>query len=353
MFKKMMKRIIPVGIVIAAVVVATLMVASREKLSSADVAQPLPQVRVIDIVLGDVPVTIIAHGTVSARIELELASEVTGRVESVAPQFESGEMVTSGTVLLKVDPTIYRLALAEAKAALASAKNALADATALKRSALMRESELNIEAAHQRIAKAEQDLAYTEIKAPFDAVIDEKLVDFGQFISTGRTVARLLSSETAEVRLPVKSAEVGLIDTSSEVVLSVKIGEKRQQWKARILRIESRVDRQTRVIPVVVEVNAPYELSVHAYRLPLGLFVTATIAGKPISAAARLPISALQTDDTVFVLSNNTLQRRKVEIVFREGDSVVVNGGLENSDVIVISRLEVMFEGMKVERSDA
>ena len=86
------------------------------------------------------------------------------------------------------------------------------------------------------------------------------------------------------------------------------------------------------MIPVVVEVNAPYELSVHAYRLPLGLFVTATIAGKPISAAARLPISALQTDDTVFVLSNNTLQRRKVEIVFREGDSVVVNGGLENSD---------------------
>jgi len=85
----------------------------------------------------------------------------------------------------------------------------------------------------------------------------------------------------------------------------------------------------------------------------LGLFVTATIAGKPISAAARLPISALQTDDTVFVLSNNTLQRRKVEIVFREGDSVVVNGGLENGDVIVISRLEVMFEGMKVERSDA
>jgi hypothetical protein len=32
---------------------------------------------------------------------------------------------------------------------------------------------------------------------------------------------------------------------------------------------------------------------------------------------------------------------------------VVVNGGLENGDVIVISRLEVMFEGMKVERSDA
>ena len=45
MFKKMIKRIIPVGIVIAAVVAATLMVASREKLSSADVAQPLPQVR--------------------------------------------------------------------------------------------------------------------------------------------------------------------------------------------------------------------------------------------------------------------------------------------------------------------
>ena len=348
----MMKRIIPLGIVIVATVAAMLMVASRETLSPRDEPQPLPQVRAIDIALGDVPVTIIAHGTVSARIELELASEVTGRVESVAPQFESGEMVTSGTVLLKVDPTIYRLALAEAKAALASAKNALADATALKRSALMRESELNIEAALQRITKAEQDLAYTEIKAPFDAVVDEKLVDFGQFISAGRTVARLLSSDTAEVSLPVKSAEVGLIDASSTVLLSAKIGEQQQQWNARILRIESRVDQRTRVIPVVVEVNAPYELSVNAHRLPLGLFVRATIAGKPISAAARLPISALQADDSVFVLSNNTLQRRKIEIVVREGDSVIVNGGLETGDVVVISRLEVMFEGMKVERSD-
>jgi len=353
MFRKVIKRIIPLGIVLAAIVVAMLMVASREKLSPSDVAQPLPHVQAIDIALGDVPVFIVAHGNVRARHELELASEVTGRVEWVAPEFESGERVVAGTVLLRVDPTLYRLALAEAKAALVNANNTLADAKALKRTALMKESELNIEVARQRIAKAEQDLAYTRIRAPFEAVIDKKLVDFGQFINAGRTVARVLSSDTAEVSLPVKAAEVGLIDTSADVLLSAKIGEQQQQWQARILRIESRVDQQTRVIPVVVEVTLPYDISLHSYRLPLGLFVMATIPGKPISSAARLPISALQTGDTVFVLSNRVLQRRKIEIAFREGDSVVVNGGLENGDVVVTSRLEVMFEGMKVERSDA
>ena len=91
MFRKVIKRIIPLGIVLAAIVVAMLMVASREKLSPSDVAQPLPHVQAIDIALGDVPVFIVAHGNVRARHELELASEVTGRVEWVAPEFESGK----------------------------------------------------------------------------------------------------------------------------------------------------------------------------------------------------------------------------------------------------------------------
>ena len=201
-----------------------------------------------------------------------------------------------------------------------------------------------------RIAKAEQDLAYTEIRAPFNAVIDRQLVEFGQFINTGQVAARLLSSDTVEVTLPLPAADAGFLDArpGTLVSISVEVGAQQREWQGRVLRIESRVDSETRVIPVVVEVASPYDNSIHDHRLTLGLFVEVEIPGKPVSSAVRLPNSVLQAGDAVFVLVDNALQRRSVQIARREGDFVVLNGGLVDGDMVVVTSLDIMFEGMKV-----
>jgi len=352
--RKAIKLIIPVGVLIAAALLAMLMVGSREELKPGDATQPKPLVQAVAVTLSEVPITIVAHGTVTSRYELDLASEVTGRVAWVAPEFQPGEIVAAGTVLLRIDPVNYQLAVAQAKAALATANIALADARALKRQAAIGEGELNIEAARQRIVKAEQDLAYTEIKAPFAAVIDKQIAELGQFISTAQPVARLLSTDIAQVTLPLTPAEAGFLELSvgTTVSLSALIGEQQQQWQATLARVEARVDQQSRVTPVVVEIKSPYDTSVHPHRLPLGLFVEAALPGRPVSAAVRLPSSVLHTDDTVFVVTDNTLHRKRVNVIHREGDTVVINSGLETGDQVVATRLELMFEGMKVERSD-
>ena len=354
MFKKALKLVIPLGIIVAAIIIAMVMVASREVPEPSGTEQPLPQVQAVEVTLSEVPISVVAHGNVTSRYELELASEVTGRIMWVSPKFQPGEIVDAGTVLLRIDPVNYQLAVAQAKAALATANMALADAKALKRQAAIGEGELNIEAARQRIVKAEQDLAYTEIKAPFNAVIDKQLVEFGQFISTGHPVARLLSSDVAEVTLPVTPAEAGFLESSlgTPVVLSAQIGERQEQWQAKLARIEARVDQTSRVTPVVVEVELPYDTSVHSHRLPLGLFVTATLPGQAVSSAVRLPSAVLHTDDSVFVLVGNALHRKRVNVVHRAGGTVVINGGLDAGDLVVTTRLDLMFEGMKVELSD-
>jgi RND family efflux transporter MFP subunit len=354
MFRKPIKLMIPLGIVIAAILLATLMVNSREQLKPGDTAQPMPHVQAVAVTLSEVPIDIVAHGNVTSRYELDLASEVTGRVVWVAPEFEPGEIVAAGTVLLRIDPVNYQLALAQARAALATANIALADAKALKRQAAIGEGELNIEAARQRIVKAEQDLAYTEIKAPFAAVIDKQIAELGQFVSTGQPVARLLSNDIAQVTLPLAPSEAGFLELSlgSPVKLRAQIGEQQREWQATLARVEARVDQQSRVLPVVVEVQSPYDTNVHPHRLPLGLFVEATLPGRPVRAAVRLPSSVLHADDSVFVVEGNVLHRKRVNVIHREGDTVVINSGLENGDLVVTTRLELMFEGMKVERSD-
>ena len=54
------------------------------------------------------------------------------------------------------------------------------------------------------------------IRAPYNAVTDRQKVEPGQFISLGQIVAHLLSSDTAEVTLPVSAAESGFLDASIE-----------------------------------------------------------------------------------------------------------------------------------------
>ncbi|MCB1854270.1 MAG: efflux RND transporter periplasmic adaptor subunit [Pseudomonadales bacterium] len=354
MLKRTTKVLLPLGIVALAVAVALAMVNSRQPLAKAEAAPLLPKVRTVAVALGEVTPSIVAHGNVTARHELELVSEVSGRVEWIAPEFEPGQLVATGQVLVRIDAINYRLALAEARAALASASLTLADSRAVKRQAAIEEGELRVEAARQAVAKAEQDLAYTEIRAPFNAVIDAKRVEFGQYLAAGQPVARLLSSDTAEVSLPLPPSEAALLDPAvgGGVRLSARMGAEVQQWPAHLLRIEARVDEETRVMPVVVEVASPYDADIHAYTLPLGLFVRAELAGKPMGSAVRLPNSALQADDSVFVVEADQLQRRPVNVVHREGNSVIVSGGLDDGDQVVVNRLEVMFQGMQVERVD-
>ena len=355
MLKNAMRLLIPLFIVVTAVAIAMALINSRTPIPTSEEELPLPRVKVLTVKIVDVPVSITAHGSVGAGRELEMASEVTGRIVWMAPEFEAGERVAANKILLRVDAINYRLALAEANAALVRAKNALADATALKRKAAAEEARLTIEVAEQGIRKAEQDLSYTEIRAPFNAVIDKQLVEMGQFINTGQPVAHLLSSDVAQVSLPVAAVDVGYLDplTTSPVILSAKIGAKAWQWQAKISRIESRVDRMTRVVPVVVEVLAPYDSNAHPHPLPLGLFVKAVIPGHVIPSAVQLPRSAVQADGSVFVLSNNVLQRRQVTIAHKQGEIVIVSAGLEANELVVVTRLDVMFEGLKVDGSDA
>ncbi len=348
------KKFLPLFILAGAAAIAVLMVMARPDLVTREGEVPLPLVKVIAVQKGQVPITIVAHGNVSAWRELELVAEVTGRVIWVSPDFEQGKQVAPDSPLLRIDATDYQLALAEAKAALATAELSLADARALKRKAAIGEAEANVEAARKRITKAEKDLANTEIKAPYNAVIDTQLVELGQYIVAGKTVARVLGSDRAEVRLPVIAADVGFLKPQREngVVLAARIGQQEQQWKGRLTNIEARVDEQTRVFPVVVVVDFPLDPEKHTRVLPFGLFVRAEVPGTPIPDAVLVPRSALHGGNSVYVVVDGKLRRREVAAVRSDSSGVTISGGLEDGDAVVTTRLDLMFDGMPVAVSD-
>lgn len=341
-------------LLLAAVLTAYTMWKSRPELVAADVDVSLPVVNVLTIEKRAIAVPIVASGTVTARQKLDLSTEVTGRVIWISPDFVAGVRVEAGTVLLKVDPLNYRVALADARAVLAGAELSLADARVQKQKASVKESQARVEAARQRIIQIQQDLANTEIRAPFNAIIDAQLVEYGQYLTVGKVVARLLGTDKAEIRLPITSIDRGYLNlqSSRQVLVQARLGAELSQWQGELVRIESRVDDQTRVFPAVVEVAFPYDLQRHPKPLSLGLFVSVEMQGIPVADAVKLPRTALHDGSKVFILQQGKLTQRAVTIAKELDDGIIVSDGLSDGDQVVTTRLPLMFAGLQVRDAD-
>lgn len=368
-----LKRLLPVVIIGAALVLAVAMNALRDTPAKRPRVHPSPSVEVLPVVFAPLQLTVRSQGTVTPRRQIEWASEVAGRVTWVSPAFVEGSAVEAGTPLLELDDTEYRAAVAQAGSALADARLALAEERAESqrgeayraqqsvpaggslRQPKLQQVEAMVEAAQEQLEKARQDLARTHITAPFDGVIDGKQVDLGQYVGNGAVLFRLLGTDVAEVRLPVTAGDIGYIahrdvgtENPPQVTLTATIGNQRQQWAGVIARTEQRVDPQTRTFYVVAQVQQPYSRELHAAPLVLGMFVDARIEGRTLEHGMRLPRTAVHDDRYVYVVEDGRLQRRDIPIYRHEHDTVIIAEGLSAGDRVVVNRLDLMVDGMSV-----
>lgn len=366
------KRLLPLVIVIVAVLLGRSLMIFKPSLPHRDKAQVSTYVDVQVVHLRSLPMSVNSQGTVTAKRNIEWASKVSGRVIWVAPEFAEGAAVAAGTTLLKLDAIDYRVMVAEAEASLADANLALTeernelrrgnsyradnqqDAKANLRQPKLAQVESKVNAAKERLLQAQADLEATEVKAPFAAIIDNKQVDLGQYVSAGSPLFSLLSTDVAEVRLPITSTDIQFITAAKKpdgqlptVILSSNFGRHQQQWHGQLVRIERRVDADTRTFFAVAAVDQPYAAS-HGVALSTGLFVDAVIEGITIDNASRIPHSALHDETYVYLVIDGQLTRRAVTVLRRERESVVISSGLDDGDKLVLNKLDLMVEGMSV-----
>lgn len=380
--KKIVIIIAPVLLIMLAVIIAFSMVSARPELTPKAVKKEPPLVEVKIIKLEDIQLVIKSQGNVTARNRTDLTSEVNGRIQWVSEKFFNGQVVKGKDILLKIDPTDYQAALADARASLSDVElnfeqekiraQQAAEDWVLVNQDLNSASELTlrkpqldraraqVDAAAQKVKQAEQNLSRTKIRAPFSGIINGKFVDLGQYVTIGTPITTLLGTETVEVRLPISASEFGFLDSKAKakVELSNDLGKRLQRWQGYISRVENQVDAITRVYYVVAAVEDPYGLnlglssdikSFQTDPLRLGLFVDASITGITVLQAVRLPRIALVNQNTVYIVDdNNKLQRREVNILRAEPGYTIIDQGLENGDRVVLTKLDLMTNGMDV-----
>jgi len=346
--------------------------------------ETLPEVSVYSLEPVDYQVWLQSQGTVQARTESSLISEVRGKVVNVAPAFRTGEFFEKGETLLEIDKRDYETAVITAEATLARARLALAEEEAnaaqartdwgrlnpgieppelVSREPQLAQARADVASAEARVENARLNLERTTITAPYAGRILEKRVDIGQFVNSGSALAEIYAVDYAEIRLPLSEREIGFIDVPElyrddsslarsmpKVALTTTIGNETLEWSGRIVRAEGAFDVQSRQLFFVAQVDDPYRKQGDG-RPPLkvGSFVQAKIEGKVLENVIVIPRDLYRKNEYVVVIEEDgTLRRKSIEIEWSDEESLVVSSGLNPGDRVCLTHLSFPSEGMKV-----
>jgi RND family efflux transporter MFP subunit len=323
-----------------------------------------------------------AQGSVLPRTETTLVAEVSGRIHWVSPRLVSGGFFDLGDELVQIDASDYRLVVERSAAALARAESALA----LSRTAAMRQRTLaergvaspaavddadhreraadaGVREAKVALEQARRDLDRAVVVSPFVGRVRAKYVDIGQFVNRGTAIAQVYAVDFAEIRLPISNDEAAFVDLpvayrgvdasgpGPEVILRARFAGREHRWRGHIVRTEGEIDARTRMIHAVARVEDPYGRGDDPDRPPLavGMFVDAELQGRVVPGVIVLPRVALRGRDQVVVADDQgRLRIRRVEILRRERDSVLILGGLRSGERVCVPPPSVTVEGMEV-----
>jgi len=378
------RRILPFAVIGGAFVIAGLM--SLLKPDSLELESPDRVVAVTtEIISSDqIRLEVKSQGTVLPRTRTTLISEVSGAVMEVAPEFVVGGAFAKGDVLIKLDPTDYKVAKQRADAQLISARAQLLSEQARSaqakkewqmtgrpleeapvlalRGPFLAEAESRLLQAEAEVKQAQLKLQRTIIRAPYAGMVSAKMVDVGQYVTVGSRLGETFAIDFAEVRLPmterdlsklgwVSSAKYQTHPGDKTVVLRGSVNGKSELWHADLVRSEGTVELTNRAQYLVAKITDPYNIKNSRDHAPLliGTFVEATIMGKILDNVYPLPRHALRSNNRVATVdADQRLQLKNVDYNYEDQFFYYIDRGLEGQVEVVTSGMGVMVDGMQL-----
>ncbi len=327
--------------------------------------------------IADTDLQVRTEGEVRARTEVDIVSQVAGRITSVTSEFTEGGVVEALGTLVEIEDLDFKLDLAQARARMAEAEvgvqTALATANVAKKQlrnakdasplALkqpqLAEARAKLAAAEASYEQSRLNLARTKISLPFHGRLASIDVNVGQYVSPGTRLARAFSTDAVEVRLPLNDAQLAALnlpigfvaEPGSElpVVLQAKVAGKRHRWQGKLTRLDASIDKNTRTLFGLAVVESPYQLNVSQHQMPLavGLYVEAEIIGRKIRDGYAIPREGLRAGNKVFVVNEQgLLEIREVVVTYSSEREAIISSGLVLNEKVIVSPVRNAIQGM-------
>ncbi len=377
--KKLMPLYIFGGLLLIAVVIRLNPPESEQRMPYSG---PMMTVETRQVSETDYPIMLESYGTVQPRTRSILVAQVGGQIVSVNENVRNGGFFEEGDILANIDPRDYEADVRIAEATLLDAKQALAEAEARTNQAKEDWARLGntgeapdlvlripqLEAARAKVISAESalqkaalDLERTRIVAPFGGRILRKFVDVGQVVSPNTQLAEIYATDYVEIRLPLRNRDLAYIDLpesyrftdvprarQGRVEIWSDLGGE-ETWEALLVRTEGAIDETARQLHVIAQIDDPFGRD-HENHAPLkiGQYVTARLEGKTIPDALVIPNNTIYQGSYVYIVEDEVLRRRDIEIAWQNDSEAIIGAGLEPGDMLVMTPLGQVTSGIRV-----
>ena len=353
---RMTLMLLVVGLVAAGLIAFQQFKAGIIKQVVATIRSDLPTVATATASMQDWQSRQTAVGSARASKGADLAGETGGVVDQI--DFESGQRVPAGTVLLRLRPNDDDAKLAQLQA------TADLDAITLQRDQrqlavhAVAQSTVDTDAANLKVARAQvvaQQAVMAEkvIRAPFAGRLGVRQVDVGQYLAAGTTVVTLQQFDPMFVDFYLPQQSLGQIAVGQKVTVSADAFPGRT-FDGVVSSLNSKVDSSSRMLQVRASIPNADE------KLVPGMYLNVSVASGDARSLITIPVAAVAFNpygSLVYVLQNGKDAQGKDQQVVRQqfvttgearGDQVSILKGLGASDVIVTAGQLKLHNGSQV-----
>lgn len=299
-----------------------------------------------------------AVGSFIATHGVEISSEAAGIVKTI--NFQSGEPVKQGTLLIQLDDSVDQAVLQDNLADLTLAKiNYQRQKNLFKKgatpSSVLDEAKAKLQKAEAAVAKIQAIIAQKNIRAPFPGKIGIRLVNLGQYVNPGVTkLVTLQALDPLFIQFSLPEHLLKKLYVTQPIELSVEAFGKKV-FNGRISAIDAKSDIQTH--NVLVQATIPNK----AQQLYPGMFADIKILLPQQHKVVTVPYTAIDYTlygNSVFLIKKDgkdandkpvlRVYRQYITTGEQQGNEVVILKGLKAGDQVVDSGQLKLHDGTRV-----
>jgi membrane fusion protein (multidrug efflux system) len=302
---------------------------------------------------------------IHSRRHIELRAMARGFLEQVLIQ--EGQAVQQNQLLFKILPVLYTARLQADQAELQSAEIKLRNTEQLCKDHVVSDQEValataELERAKAKVALAAAELAFTEIRAPFDGIVDRQYEQQGSLIEEKDMLTTVSDNSVMWVYFNVPEADYLEFKTmkdaakpgepqhlrlpGTKVVLKLANGNLFDQPAADLLTVESNFDNETGNIQFRADFPNPNGLLRHGQTGTLLLNRTLPDA---LVIPQRATFEILDKQYVYVVGADGVAHQRPISVAHEKDDVFVVASGLEATDRIVLDGIRQVRDGERLE----
>ena len=288
--------------------------------------------------------TLRSIGTLEASQGVIITADMPGRVAAL--NFDGGEIVAAGDVLLEQETSQETAQLSAAESDLVLANSNLDRVSRLWRSRVVSRSEYDAARSQATMAQAQVDnitssLDKKQISAPFDGRLGLRLVDIGQDLQQGVAIVSLQAFDPMRVNFSLPQGALSQVTEGLEVRVTTNAVPD-QVFSGTITAINTEIDQATRTVRAQATLDVAAEAGDSLPDLLPGMFARVEVVLPDVKPVLMVPLTSISFatfGDSVFVLESNDedqliARQQFIQLGERRGDFVEITKGLEAGEVV-------------------